>query len=106
MCLGAPIEALIDRIAELYGFHHLIVGDILKDEIILGTGRSELANKLLDRGVVIPRRYLNEMIKQRMSHVIKHKDAKGFIFSDFPTNFAQAMIFTKTVLIILFMWSE
>lgn len=94
---GAPIETFVTRLAEVYNFHHVNVGEMLQGEISKGTSRPELAKKLMERGVVIPRRFLNEMIKRSMAKAIKGKRVKGFLFSDFPTTFSQAKTFTSTV---------
>lgn len=63
---GAPIQALIYRISKVFNFHYVFVGDILKDEISTDMDHPELARKLMDRGVMIPRRFLLELIEADM----------------------------------------
>ncbi len=66
-------------LAETYNFHHVNVGEMLQVEISLGTNQPELGKKLMERGVVIPRRFLNEMIKRNMVKALKEKEVKGLI---------------------------
>lgn len=94
---GVPIQAFLNRLAKVYKFHHVIVGQILKNEIVVATGQGDMVNKLMHRGVVIPRQFLNEIIMRDMADAIERRQVQGFLFSDYPTTFTQAKTFIKKV---------
>jgi adenylate kinase len=76
-----------ENLIKTYGLKHLSTGDLLRAEKNSG---SELGNKvkaLIDRGELVSDTLVQEMVK---NHVVKNKDAKGFIFDGFPRTTQQA----------------
>jgi adenylate kinase len=70
---GTQSEYIINK----YALKHLSTGDLLRAEKSSG---SELGNKvkaLIDKGELVPDTLVQDMVK---AHVLKHKEAKGFIF--------------------------
>lgn len=80
---GTQSEKLIDR----YQLVHLSTGDIFRANIKGETELGQLAKSYMDKGELVPDKVTIGMLK---SEVIKHPDAKGFIFDGFPRTTAQA----------------
>lgn len=70
-----------------YGLVHLSTGDIFRSNIKGGSDLGILAKSYMDQGQLVPDTVTIRMLE---SEVIKHPDAKGFIFDGFPRTTAQA----------------
>ncbi len=80
---GTQSERLIGR----YNLAHLSTGDIFRANIKGETELGLLAKSYMDQGNLVPDEVTINMLK---SEVLKHENAKGFIFDGFPRTNAQA----------------
>ena len=84
---GAGKGTQSERLIEKYGLVHLSTGDIFRANIKGETELGLLAKSFMDKGALVPDEVTIKMLK---SEVLKHKNAKGFIFDGFPRTNAQA----------------
>jgi adenylate kinase len=82
---GTQSQNIIDK----YNLVHLSTGDILREEIKMGSQVGLSAKKYIDDGLLVPDSVIFDLLFLRTS---KHTDAKGFIFDGFPRNNVQAEI--------------
>lgn len=82
---GKGTQAL--KLKEKYDLIHLSTGDLLRSEIAAKTPLGIEAQKLIDKGNLVPDEVVIGMIKSKLD---SNKDAKGFIFDGFPRTTAQA----------------
>lgn len=80
---GTQSEILLQR----YGLIHLSTGDIFRANIKGETALGQQAKAFMDKGELVPDSLTISMLE---SEVVKHPDAKGFIFDGFPRTSAQA----------------
>lgn len=74
-------------IAERYGLHTVSTGNILRNEIKLGTPHGILAKEHIDKGNLVPDEVIVEIIEDVL---LAHPEAKGFLFDGFPRTVGQA----------------
>lgn len=84
---GAGKGTQSEKLIEKYKLVHLSTGDILRNEITLGTKLGTEAKTLMDQGLLVPDEVVIGMISSRLD---KEKSASGFIFDGFPRTTAQA----------------
>lgn len=84
---GAGKGTQSERLIEKYGLVHLSTGDIFRANIKGETELGLLAKSYIDKGQLVPDEVTINMLK---SEVLKHENAKGFIFDGFPRTNAQA----------------
>ena len=77
------------NLIEKYKLVHLSTGDILREEIKLGSAVALAAKKYIDDGLLVPDSVIFDLLFYRTA---QHEDAKGFIFDGFPRNYTQAEI--------------
>jgi adenylate kinase len=70
-----------------FGLVHLSTGDIFRSNIKEETDLGKLAKSFMDKGELVPDDVTIQMLE---SEVLKHPEAKGFIFDGFPRTVAQA----------------
>ena len=71
---------------------HISTGDIFRDNIRHHTKLGEMAQKIIEKGDLIPDKLTTEIIHERISH----KDCeKGFILDGFPRDIEQINLFEK-----------
>lgn len=87
---GTQSQNVIDK----YNLIHLSTGDILREEIKMGSQIGLLAKKYIDLGHLVPDSII---FKQLYYRATRHKSPKGFIFDGFPRNAAQAEILDKVL---------
>jgi adenylate kinase len=80
---GTQSEKLIAK----YGFKHLSTGDLLRNEIKMGTKLGLEAKNLMDQGQLVPDAVVIGMIRRALED---HPDVNGFLFDGFPRTNAQA----------------
>lgn len=85
---GAGKGTQSERLIAKYGLHHLSTGDIFRANISGQTELGLLAKKYMNEGHLVPDEVTINMLR---SEVLKHPDAKGFIFDGFPRTNAQAL---------------
>lgn len=84
---GAGKGTQSERLIERYGLVHLSTGDIFRANIKGETELGILAKSFIDKGQLVPDEVTINMLR---SEVLKHDNAKGFIFDGFPRTKAQA----------------
>lgn len=74
-------------LVEKFNYLHISTGDLLRQEIEMGTETGLLAKRLIDNGNLVPDEVVEGMIK---SQIENNPQVKGFIFDGFPRTVAQA----------------
>lgn len=80
---GTQSRELVAR----YGIPQISTGDILRDNRARGTELGKQAEKLMDRGVLLPDQFVSDMVADRLRHA---DCARGFILDGFPRTIPQA----------------
>ena len=80
---GTQSNLLIKR----YNLVHLSTGDILREEIAIGTVLGLEAKSLMDKGDLVPDEVVISMISSKLDN---NPSVNGFIFDGFPRTGAQA----------------
>jgi adenylate kinase len=84
---GAGKGTQSERLTAKYGLIHLSTGDIFRANIKEQTELGISAQTFIKGGHLVPDEVTINMLN---AEVLKHKDAKGFIFDGFPRNMIQA----------------
>jgi adenylate kinase len=84
---GAGKGTQSERLIAKYDLVHLSTGDIFRSNIKGETDLGKLAKSYMDQGKLVPDSVTIDMLR---SEVLKHENAKGFIFDGFPRTNAQA----------------
>ncbi len=84
---GAGKGTQAKKLAELCGIPHISTGDILRNEVALGTQLGVQAKAYQDKGELVPDRLILDMMRERLTQ----SDTKnGWILDGFPRNVPQA----------------
>lgn len=89
---GAGKGTQAEKLVEKYGFNHISTGEVIREEIRLGTEQGEAMRHFIERGELAPDDLVIEMIAEYVEH---HKTACGNIFDGFPRTTAQAEAFDR-----------
>ena len=81
-----------EKIVERFGLIHLSTGNLLRQEIHDKTALGLEAKNFMDKGQLVPDEVVIGMID---SSLVKHPEAKGFLFDGFPRTIAQAEALDK-----------
>jgi len=81
-----------EKIVERFGLIHLSTGNLLRQEILDKTPLGLEAKNFMDKGQLVPDEVVIGMID---TCLIKHPEAKGFLFDGFPRTIAQAEALDK-----------
>lgn len=84
---GAGKGTQSSKLVEKYDLIHLSTGDIFRYNIKNETDLGVLAKFYIDKGNLVPDKVTIDMLQ---SEVLKHPNAKGFIFDGFPRTMEQA----------------
>ena len=85
---GAGKGTQSERLIEKYGLIHLSTGDIFRANMKEETELGILAKSFISKGHLVPDEVTINMLKEE---VLKHPNAKGFIFDGFPRTTVQAV---------------
>jgi adenylate kinase len=85
---GTQAEFLVDH----FGLVHISTGDLLRNEIALKTELGLKAQKLIDKGELVPDAMVIGMIEVKLK---VNDNCKGFILDGFPRTVAQAEALDK-----------
>jgi len=85
---GTQSEKLVVK----YNLHHLSTGDLLRSEIYNKTALGLEAQKLMDKGQLVPDEVVIAMISSALD---SHPNSNGFLFDGFPRTSAQAEALDK-----------
>ncbi|MCF8233476.1 MAG: adenylate kinase [Bacteroidales bacterium] len=75
------------KITEKYNIKHISTGDILRNEVKQQTELGMKAQKLMEKGELVPDELLIKILHSVMD---KNKETAGFIFDGFPRTLVQA----------------
>lgn len=81
-----------EKIVERFGLIHLSTGNLLRQEISEKTPLGLEAKNFMDKGQLVPDEVVIGMID---TCLVKHPEAKGFLFDGFPRTIAQAEALDK-----------
>lgn len=84
---GAGKGTQAKRITEYYGIPQISTGDILRENIRLGTELGKIAGSLMERGDLVPDELVCQMVARRLA---VPDCALGFILDGFPRTVGQA----------------
>ena len=84
---GAGKGTQAKLVSSHYGVPHLSTGDMLRENIQLGTPLGLLARPIMARGDLVPDDLILRMVKERISRA---DCDMGFVFDGFPRTLAQA----------------
>ena len=85
---GAGKGTQSERLIQKYGLIHLSTGDIFRANMKGETELGILAKSFISKGHLVPDEVTINMLKEE---VLKHPNAKGFIFDGFPRTTVQAI---------------
>ena len=77
-----------EKIIKKYGLTHISTGDILRNEMNLGTELGNSAKNFINQGQLVPDDIIIKMIQNKISEIANH--TKGVIFDGFPRTVEQA----------------
>lgn len=81
-----------------YGLCHLSMGDVLKEQVKLGTPEGKLIDSYQKEGNLVP---LEVVLKALDNKIASEKNAKGFLLDGFPRNMAQVEKLTLPIALVL-----
>jgi adenylate kinase len=84
---GAGKGTQAKLVATHYGVPHLSTGDMLRENVQLGTPLGALAKPIMARGELVPDDLILRMVQERIARV---DCVQGFVFDGFPRTLAQA----------------
>jgi adenylate kinase len=84
---GAGKGTQAKLVATHYGVPHLSTGDMLRENVALGTPLGTLARPIMERGDLVPDDLILRMVEERIARA---DCAQGFVFDGFPRTLAQA----------------
>lgn len=76
-----------ERIVEKYGLDHISTGEVLRGEIAAGTELGNTAQRIIDKGQLIPDELMISILAGKLDKLV---GSKGVIFDGFPRTIAQA----------------
>lgn len=76
-----------ERIVEKYGLNHISTGEVLRAEIAAGTELGATAQRLIDKGQLIPDELMISILASKLDSLTS---GNGVIFDGFPRTIAQA----------------
>ena len=84
---GAGKGTQAERLARVRGIPKISTGDILREEVELGTELGRRARPIMDRGDLVPDDVLIGIVRERLG---RSTAADGFVLEGFPRTVAQA----------------
>lgn len=84
---GAGKGTQAKLVATHYGVPHLSTGDMLRENVQLGTPLGALAKPIMGRGDLVPDDLILRMVQERIARA---DCAQGFVFDGFPRTLGQA----------------
>lgn len=86
------------KLVKNHGFCHLSMGDVLREQVTLGTPEGKLIDSLLKDGNLVPLELTLKALENKMASV---SDAKGFLLDGFPRNMAQVHALKLPIALVL-----
>lgn len=95
------------NLAERYNIPHISVGQMFRDEIEKGTEIGHIADKVINKGSLMPDEITNQLVEQRLAQPDMQN---GFILDGYPRSMVQAeflqKVFTDKAFIIVIKISD
>ena len=91
---GTQAQILVKK----YGFCHLSMGDVLKEQVKLGTEEGKLIDSYQKAGNLVP---LEVTLKALNNKMASEKDAAGFLLDGFPRNMDQVKALSLPIALVL-----
>jgi len=82
------------RMVQEFGFKHISLGDILREEVKQGTSVGKECSRIMKEGRLVPVNLTLDLMRKAMT---ESKDATGYILDGFPRATSQAQAFQKEV---------
>lgn len=86
------------KLVKKFGFCHLSMGDVLKEQVRKGTEEGKLIDSYQKAGNLVPLELTLKALKNKMDSEV---DAKGFLLDGFPRNMAQVEALTLPIALVL-----
>ena len=80
------------KIVEDFGYKHIAVGDLMRNEIKSDTDQGKQIKKIVAAGDLVP----DELTVQLLSNYLKNEDSTKFLVDGFPRTVPQTKLFEKT----------
>ncbi|KAG0616511.1 hypothetical protein M758_5G121200 [Ceratodon purpureus] len=97
MVLGGPGSGKgtqCSRLVKEFGFKHISLGDILREEVKQGTPIGKECSKIMKEGKLVPVNLTMELMKKAMKN---SEGTTGYLLDGFPRATSQARAFQKQV---------
>ncbi len=91
---GTQAKILVEK----YGFCHLSMGDVLKEQVKLQTEEGKLIDEYQKNGNLVP---LEIVVRALMNKIESSKNASGFLLDGFPRTLEQVSALTLKVDLVL-----
>lgn len=91
---GTQAQLLVKK----YGYCHLSMGDVLKEQVKLGTPEGKLIDSYQKEGNLVP---LEVTVKALENKIASESDANGFLFDGFPRTMAQVPALKMPIALVL-----
>ena len=82
------------RIVKEFGFKHISLGDIMREEVKQGTPIGKECSKIMKEGKLVPVNVTMELLKKAMKN---SEGTSGYLLDGFPRATTQARAFQKQV---------
>ena len=86
------------KLVQKYGFCHLSMGDVLKEQVRLGTPEGKLIDSYQKEGNLVPLEVTLRALENKMASA---SDAEGFLLDGFPRNMAQVKALNLPIALVL-----
>ncbi|KIY93766.1 adenylate kinase 3 [Monoraphidium neglectum] len=96
MISGAPAAGKgtqCEKIVGKYGLVHISAGDLLREQVALGTAAGKRAKDFMERGVLVPDDVIVDMIKDRLAQ--QDVAERGWLLDGYPRSASQAEAIEK-----------
>lgn len=86
------------KLVKNHGFCHLSMGDVLREQVALGTPEGKLIDSLLKEGNLVPLELTLKALENKMASA---NDVEGFLLDGFPRNMAQVHALKLPIALVL-----
>ncbi|KAM9102335.1 adenylate kinase isoenzyme 1-like isoform 1-T2 [Sarcophilus harrisii] len=87
-----------ENMAAKYGFCHVGLGELLREEANQATVRGQLIRDIMLKGLLVPTGVILDMVSDNM---LSRPESKGFLIDGFPRELSQAKEFERIICFVL-----
>ncbi|XP_007663227.1 adenylate kinase isoenzyme 1-like [Ornithorhynchus anatinus] len=91
---GSGKSTQCKKMAAKYGFHHVALGDLLRQEGSEATSRGRQIQDIMNKGLLLPAGAILDILNDNM---LSQPETRGFLVDGFPRDLDQAQEFEQTV---------